>query len=74
MNEQIGVTYFPVLVGAGYHMAVFYANRESETRHLTGLPASRSAASRPRAWFASERKSQSAGAGFAEMRCLSESS
>jgi hypothetical protein len=31
MNEQIGVTYFPVLGGAGYHMAVFYTNRAGET-------------------------------------------
>jgi hypothetical protein len=29
MNEQIGVTYFPVLGGAGYHMAVCRKGRTS---------------------------------------------
>ena len=39
MNEQIGVTYFPVLGGAGYHMAVFYTNRAGETSVIEVGPA-----------------------------------
>jgi hypothetical protein len=39
MNEQIGVTYFPVLGGAGYHMAVFYTNRAGETKVIEVGPA-----------------------------------
>jgi hypothetical protein len=39
MNEQIGVTYFPVLGGAGYHMALFYTNRAGETSVIEVGPA-----------------------------------
>jgi hypothetical protein len=39
MNEQIGVTYFPVLGGTGYHMAVFYTNRAGETSVIEVAPA-----------------------------------
>jgi hypothetical protein len=39
MNEQIGVTYFPVLGGAGYHMAVSYTNRAGETSVIEVGPA-----------------------------------
>jgi hypothetical protein len=42
MNEQIGVTYFPVLGGAGYHMAVFYTNRAGVTRVIEVAPADKS--------------------------------
>ncbi len=41
MNEQIGVTYFPVLDG-GYHMAEFYTNRAGETKVIEMAPADRS--------------------------------
>lgn len=39
MNEQIGVTYFPVLGGPGCHTAVFYTNRAGETSVIEVGPA-----------------------------------
>jgi len=42
MNEQIGVTYFPLFGGLGYHMALFYTNSTGVTTVIEVSPADQS--------------------------------